>query len=195
MPAKKHNRRTREAHLAKVAARFVRGQRLGEIAMELDVAPSQITYDLKILTDRWVKSQMIDMDAARATQLERITTLEAAAWTEWERSRQMREDTLTENAMGRQATQRARITRKVGLGDAEYLRTIQWCIAERSKLMGLYPKEGTGEGTGALTLALIHDVIRSYEDSGSHTLDDGSDDDEEFDPDVITVEGRDVTDG
>ena len=108
----------------------------------LSVTRQQISYDIKELHRRWVKEQIINIDAAKARELARVDKLEREAWDAWERSQQDAETITTEKAVlakGADADKRAKeVHRREGqVGDPRFLSVIEWCIERRAKLLGL----------------------------------------------------------
>lgn len=131
----------REKDLVEIARCYLHGMSQMEIAAELDVSQSQISRDLKVLHERWVKSALVDLNEAKARELARIDQLEREYWDAWRVSCGERIDTETEQiAGGNGATDRKRVkVKKVKqAGDPEYLAGIQWCIEMRCKILGIY---------------------------------------------------------
>lgn len=132
-----------------IAALYVRGQYQTEIARQLHVTQQQVSLDLKIIRAQWRASAIRDFDAAKELELQKLDALEREAWQAWERSKQPREITLTEQTEGaevvlpdgetrpRAAIRKASVRRDATAGDPRYLEQIQKCIAQRCALLGL----------------------------------------------------------
>lgn len=142
------DKRAREAHLTEVARLFLSGISLQLIAQNLGVRYQSIQYDLKILTQRWMKKQLADMDEAKALELERITHLEHVAWQAWERSiKSERITTHQEGTVGKdndgklreQRIQKVRRSTELrdGVGNPAFLSKVAWCISQRCRILGL----------------------------------------------------------
>jgi hypothetical protein len=140
---------------AEIAQRYLRGETQSQIARALDVCQQQVSYDLKKIQERWRESAVRDFDQHKAEQLARIDALEREYWAGWERSKkpiehthqQKSEDDIELRAghagRGRIPAHRTRLkaTKSVQeqVGNSAFLYGVQNCIAERSKLLGLYP--------------------------------------------------------
>jgi IS30 family transposase len=61
----------READLAEIARRYLKGETQAEIADHVGVNQSTISRDIRLLQKRWAASANADFDAARAEQLAR----------------------------------------------------------------------------------------------------------------------------
>lgn len=162
------DKRHREAHLAQVAARYVRGQLNMDIARELDVSPSQITYDLKILTKRWRDSALVDFDTAKAIQLEKLDEIERTAWAAWEQSRADFEETMTSSSQGPSVTARAMVKKRKRSGNPDYLEIMLRCVEQRCKIFGLYaPTTVAGHMDHGVSLAFLQALANDVDDEGN----------------------------
>lgn len=123
------------ARRADVSRLYRRGMSQPEIARQLDVAQSTISYDLKALRKDWLEKAGTEFSAAKAEQLAKIDHLELVAWQDYEASKSERTETQT-SASGER--KQARIKKVQRDGNVEYLRIVQWCISERCKILGLY---------------------------------------------------------
>ena len=147
----------KEARLATVSRMYLRGRYQHEIAAATGVTQQQISYDLKTLMDRWKESGIRDLDAYKNEQLQKIDELERESWEEWYRSKNEREISVTEKftsepgvvaADGQvvrdtgaknkpEMKTRAQLRREGQTGNTSYTATIQWCIEQRCKILGL----------------------------------------------------------
>lgn len=103
----------REQRLAAVADLYTRGWSQAKIGQELGVTQQQISYDLKIVRQRWLDSSIRDFDLARAQEIAKIDRIEVELWGAWERSNQEQP------------------------GDPRYMDGAMKCIHKRCELMGL----------------------------------------------------------
>jgi hypothetical protein len=128
-----------ESRRSQVATLFLQGiRRQGELAQRLGVDRSTISRDLKVLNGRWKEAAVRDLDAAKGQELERIDLLEQQYWAAWERSKQGRETTTTEQVTGEDGDRtKAAIRKEEQHGDPRYLDGVQRCIEQRCKLLGL----------------------------------------------------------
>lgn len=123
---------------------------------------STVCRDLQLLDARWKEKSLLDFDAIRQQQLDRLALLESEYWAGWERSQQDRESTIAEqlrnagigsNGSAIAGSGRVRqLTRtEQRVGDPQFLNGVGKCIAERSRLLGLYV-ETKGDRTAEDTL-------------------------------------------
>jgi hypothetical protein len=178
-----------ESRRSKLAGLFLRGiKRQVELAQRLGVNRSTVSRDLKVLNVRWKESGVRDLDAAKGQELERIDLLEREAWDAWEKSKKGRETTTTEQTTGGEGDRtKAAIRKEEQHGDPRYMASVQWCIEQRCKLLGLHaPTETrlTGKDGGPVQFQMEEVVAadRELEEwrndrlqrNGSHTLPQGS---------------------
>src|SRR6516165_5290922 len=128
-----------ESRRSQVAGLFLQGvRRQGELAERLGVDRSTISRDLKVLNARWKEAGVRDLDAAKGQELERIDLIERESWDAWDKSKKGRETTTTEQTTGGAGERtKAAVRREEGHGDPGYLAGVQWCVEQRSKLLGL----------------------------------------------------------
>lgn len=70
----------REHHLAEVSRLFLSGVLKGKIAEIRGVAPSQISYDLKMLVKQWREQALQATGEVKARELAKLDQIEAQAW-------------------------------------------------------------------------------------------------------------------
>jgi len=73
-----------EQDRARIATLVLQGREHAEIALELGVSRQQVTYDLKVIKDRWASRTTMDLDQAKADELVKIDRLERTYWDAWE---------------------------------------------------------------------------------------------------------------
>ncbi len=144
MAAPKRTVFQREADYERITSLYLRGWRQVDIAAELGIVQSQVSYDLRVIQDRWKKNSIIDMDEAKQRELSRIDELERECWQAWEDSKKERTKTRQESTGkkkndGKMEVVRATMERETGAGNPAFLSGVMSCIAERNKLLGLYP--------------------------------------------------------
>lgn len=128
----------REKDLTDIAHRYLNlHQTQPEIAAALQVCQATISNDLKLLVDRWTKSGLMDLNRAKAQELERINHLELVYWDAWEVSKQDKESTLAEKTEGNEIRTKAQQRKEGQVGSPSFLAGVQWCIDRRCKLLGL----------------------------------------------------------
>ncbi len=146
----------RERDLVTVAELYLKGYSQGYIAevvsKEYEGDPltrQQINYDIKKLIKRWQKSQIIDMNDAKARELAKVDNLELTYWDAWERSCEDAE-TVTQKTKGKvqrkqnedgtfvqERPAEVNKTSKGQAGDPRFLQGVQWCIDRRCKILGV----------------------------------------------------------
>jgi hypothetical protein len=117
-----------------------------EIAAKIGVDQSTVSRDLKALHQEWLNSALLDFNEAKAQELAKIDRLEREYWDAWERSKEDAEQ-ITERGRGKgvkEGEERPRpsefektIQRRGQVGDAAFLRGVQWCIEQRCKILGI----------------------------------------------------------
>ena len=174
--APKRTNGQREADLEFVAARYLQGWTHAAIRNALNadyqargftgftISRQQVTYDIKKLTKRWLKSQLINIDKAKSRELARIDKLEEQAWDAWERSKLNAETTIeqTGGKFGPSTTQRT----EGQVGNPAYLATVLKCVETRIKILGL---EQSGEiiiSSGARPIP-VKQVLIEFQDAGA----------------------------
>jgi len=123
----------------------LRGKTQTEIAAELGVSQQAVSRDLAAVQRDYERRHQEERDHLRAAELARLDVAEAAAWREWDRSREDAVETTSKlvqagaNAAGEGGTPRVETgeTRKGRLGDPRYLEIVIRCDERRSKLLGL----------------------------------------------------------
>lgn len=140
MAAPKRTAFEREKDLHETTLLYLKGRTQAEIAEELKVSREQIKYDLAAIQTRWRNDTTINLDEAKQKELARIDTLERTYWEAWERTLDERTKTRTEQSKTgeKTGTAKATVEKETLLGNPAYLAGVQWCISERSKILGLY---------------------------------------------------------
>jgi hypothetical protein len=161
-------------HLAEVARLSLQGWNNRQIAEVRGVNRTQINYDMKALTKAWQDRAMIDFNAAKGQQLERLDLMEKELWDAWFASKEDSTETRVEqsetptgqtrtvtNPDGTTTTEpivrrgsKSTVGRKRRTGNPDYMALILQTAQERSKLLGLYPKETTDLSIAAAGLSV-----------------------------------------
>jgi len=127
----------REQRLADVAKLYLMGQTQAAIGKQLGVTQGQISYDLKIVRQRWLESSIRNFDEARGHELAKIDCVEAEFWAAWERSQRVKQVTSTKRKEGKDASTEAGVTKQEQAGDPRMLDGVLKCIAKRCEVLGL----------------------------------------------------------
>jgi hypothetical protein len=148
----------RENNLQRIADFYLRGWRQVDIAAEVKLTQQQIAYDLKVIQQRWRESSIVDMNEAKQRELARIDVLEREYWDAWERSQGERSK-MRQTRRGED--QSLSVEKEIPVGNPAFLAGVQWCIAERSKILGLYAatqNEISGKGGHELVFRVVYGV-------------------------------------
>lgn len=142
MAAPKRTAFQREADLERITAYYLKGWRQSAIAAELNLAQSQIAYDLKTIQTRWRTQTAINLDEAKQRELARIDELEREYWQAWESSKTERTKARQESgdkkdANGRPIVTKASMEKEQRDGNPAFLQGVMTCIDRRCKLLGL----------------------------------------------------------
>lgn len=136
-----------ERDLEDVARLYLGGHTQHEIAEHLSadgdrsysVTQQTVSNDLREIRRRWQESAVCDFGAAMALELAKIDNAERKAWEAWHRSIGQRVVTTAgrDNGGTGNGKERAQVRTEESFGDPRYLATIQRCIDQRRKLLGL----------------------------------------------------------
>ena len=140
----------REQDRVVIARMSLQGKTQQEIANFLELDRSMISLELKAIRIEWKSSSLRDFDEARGQKLAELELIKTELWQSWELSKQQKESTLKERiaVVGGGADSRLKVAtrQQSATGDVSYLSGVLTAIREQSKLLGLYPQEGTGTG-------------------------------------------------
>jgi len=131
------NEDQREQRLADVARLYLTGQTQAAIGRQLGVSQNQISYDLRIVRERWLASSIRDFDELKAQELAKIDQVEAEFWAAWERSQRVKQVTSTKRKEGKDASTEAGVTKQEQAGDPRMLDGVLKCINKRCEILGL----------------------------------------------------------
>jgi hypothetical protein len=149
----KRNNIQREQDLTVTAEMYLKGIPLTKISQWIaenrpyTITTQQLSKDIQKLHRRWIERQMIDFNAAKAKELERINILEQTYWDAWEESKKPLVIEEMEQVNDTTTSSKAEVaptysrTKKKGkreerLGDVRCLEGIQWCINKRCQIFG-----------------------------------------------------------
>ncbi len=139
MAAPKRSPAQRKADLATIAGLYLRGYSQSAIGKRLDISQGQVSQDLQKVYKHWRESAVMDFNEAKQRELARIDVLEVEAWKAWRRTIGKKEKTQTSHSD--KDGKRASITKDDVAGDPRFLSTVQWCIEQRCKILGVYAAE------------------------------------------------------
>lgn len=139
MAARKRTKAQRDTDLRTIANLYLRGYSQAYMAEKVGVTHQQISQDLRELGKQWRESPLMDFNEAKQRELARIDVLEVEAWKAWRRTIGKREKTQTSHSD--KDGKRASITKDDVAGDPRFLSTVQWCIEQRCKILGVYAAE------------------------------------------------------
>jgi len=120
---------------------YLQGRLQVDIAKELGINVSTVCRDLKTIQREWLKSTLMDFDAAKSKELAEIDLLEREYWQAWTRSCEIAQSAKTTKRPigedGEIATVNIERTSKAQVGDPRFLQGVQWCIERRCKIIGI----------------------------------------------------------
>lgn len=166
-PAEDARMKERRMHVARL---YLQQKTQAEIAKILGVTQYTISLDLKALQESWVKSALLDMNAFKQRELERIDTLERESWKAWIRSCEKAKEKSTKakaTALNQGTPDYFEVTESERelLGDPRYLEIVKNCIDLRCKIMGVYREQDPEGGKDAKKPVQIIEIsVRSRED-------------------------------
>lgn len=149
----REDRRRQTAHL------YLQGKWQSEIAQLLGVSQVQVSYDLRLLQRRWYQESVEDIDKRKAIELQKVDKVERECWDAYERSKQVREITVTEATEGQYPHRKATRRLEAQIGDPRFLERIQKCIDQRCQILGIGAMQEALKNTG-LGLAALLDEAR-----------------------------------
>lgn len=159
-------KRQQEARLNIIAELYKRGYTYREIQKEVSARLDLSHYslrtvhnDIMLLLEDWRQTRIENLDLTLQLELQRLDDIVREAWTAWDKSKTdytKQRDTMrgvpdedSDKGQGVLPVQYGSSKENVvGNGDPRYLEQIQRALAERRKLLGLYPpekKEVSGE--------------------------------------------------
>jgi hypothetical protein len=116
-----------------VAKLYLEGWPQFKIAERVGVHQSQVSRDLKFLSQRWQESSMVNIDGIKAREMAKLDELERKYTRGWYRSIGVQKTEKTkENDDGTEVT----IEKKELVGDPRFLDGILKCVAKREEILG-----------------------------------------------------------
>jgi hypothetical protein len=122
-----------------VGSLYLQGKYQDEIAKVVNVDRGTVSRDLQAIQEEWLKSGLMDLNAAKARELARIDEVERNAWAGWEKSQKDAETMeVTGTAQGgRGKPDTVKKITKGQAGDSRFLAIILNCVNKRSEILGL----------------------------------------------------------
>jgi hypothetical protein len=172
-----------ERDRVEIARLYLRGDIQQDITDEINrkyypdnpLSRQQISYDIRLMIDRWVKASNNHVDQKKAVELAKIDRLENEYWDAWERSRENAEIEVTEQIGSRAkpdkdkpgeiviTPERIKKYKRVEgqSGNPAFLAGVMSCINKRCELLGLdAPKKiapTNPDGDGPAILHVVYD--------------------------------------
>ncbi len=131
-----------------ITSLYLRGLTQAAIGEQLGMSREMVTYDLKVIRERWREDTTRDLDADKMKELAKIDELERTYWTGWELSLEQKEINATERVDGvgykADGTRIRAMIRKEGRdGNPAFLDGVMKCVERRCKLLGLDQQPGS----------------------------------------------------
>jgi hypothetical protein len=147
-----------------VASLYLRCKFQHEIAKEAQVDRGTVSRDLKAVEAEWLKSGVMDLNAAKARALAKIDEIEREAWDAFKQSRQDAEtmEVTGTTQGGKGKPEKVKKTTKGQAGDSRFLAIILDCVKRRCEILGLdAPKQQEHQGTdgGPIRLKLSDEEL------------------------------------
>ena len=122
-----------------VASLYLQGKYQEEIATVVKVDRGTVSRDLKVVQEEWLKSGVMDLNAAKARELAKLDEVERQAWDAWEESRKDAETMeVTGTAQGGKGKpDKVKKITKGQAGDSRFLAIILDCVNRRCEILGL----------------------------------------------------------
>ena len=122
-----------------VASLYLRGKFQSEISKEVNVDRCTVSRDLQAIEEEWLKSGVMNLNAAKARELAKLDEVERQAWEAWEKSRKDAEtmEVIGTAQGGRGKPDKVKKITKGQAGDSRFLDTILRCVNKRSEILGL----------------------------------------------------------
>jgi transposase len=122
-----------------VASLYLQGKFQHEIAKEVKVDRGTVSRDLTAIEAEWLKSGVMDLNAAKARALAKIDEIEREAWNAFKQSRQdgetMEVTGTTQGGKGKPEKVK-KVTHRQH-GDSRFLALILDCVKQRCEILGL----------------------------------------------------------
>jgi hypothetical protein len=171
MAANKRTKLERERDLERISQAYLRGKTQQEMAQLFGVSQAQISYDLKVLQKRWLKSSLENITAAKAKELAKIDALERTYREAWERSCQDREvKTEEQTTAGKSSRSRILSRQEQRDGNPAFLAGIQWCIEQRCKIWGIAHEDVPPEPAAPTINVAIQQIIAGLTDEEKRVI-------------------------
>lgn len=143
---------------SRIAELYLKGWAQYKIGDELGVTQQQVSKDLKVLTNKWRESALVDVNEIKLKELARIDNLEKEAWEAWEKSKKdTQETTKKAKGKGKTTTYKEQTVKDITMyGDPRFFQTIQWCINKRCEIFGVdAPKKIENEHKGENVIFML----------------------------------------
>jgi hypothetical protein len=123
----------------KVTSLYLQGKFQDEIAKVVKVDRATVSRDLRSVQAEWLKSGVMDLNAAKARELAKLDEVERQAWDAWEKSRKDAETMeVTGTAQGGKGKpDKVKKITKGQAGDSRFLGIILDCVNRRCEILGL----------------------------------------------------------
>lgn len=126
---------------------YLKGDIQADIASALGLSQATVSRDLTVIQAQWKVERVNDFNEKKNIELAKVDNLELEYWVAWKRSQEDAEEQTVKKKgviVTNEDGEEKRITPveaqkrvKGQVGDARFLKGIEWCINKRCELLGL----------------------------------------------------------
>ena len=150
-----------------VAEMYLSGKYQSEIARHFGVTHTTIHNDLKAIRKQWSKRYAETWNTVVSEQLAKIDKLEREAWVAWGRSQKDAE--TKETVVSRDKSTSIKMKKVGQVGEPQFLKTIQWCISERLKIVGGYASDKRADRRADNEERWVTEVVEALKNGSMNT--------------------------
>ncbi len=136
-----------------IAAMYLKGMLMSDIAKRVGVSMMTISRDLKVIREDWRKATTADYDTLKMREIATIDLLERTHWEAWERSTTATSVEKVWDAAEEEWFLETTEELHAKPGDPRFLSGVRDCVRDRCDLLGIKPAdrlELTGKDGGGI---------------------------------------------
>lgn len=126
-----------------IAERYLRGDRQSDIARDLNLSQQQVSYDIRLIHDAWLRDTISNFNILKARELAKVDHLECEAWRAWEcelpesNKTETRKRNVKTKRESKESAEARKLIIKLKARDPRYLQIVGDCIDRRRKILGI----------------------------------------------------------